>query len=79
MSTGDVLVNPNAKDPYPGSNSGNGLDRPGMIGLKCFHAGVANVVVCDRSVRLLKDNTGPQVVWSLDSLARGEVIGSDAH
>jgi hypothetical protein len=50
-----------------------------MIGLKCFHPVGANVVVCDRSVRLLKDSIGPQVVWSLDSLARGEFIGSDAH
>jgi prepilin-type N-terminal cleavage/methylation domain-containing protein/prepilin-type processing-associated H-X9-DG protein len=77
---GNVLVAPNPKSPNCITNApGTGIDSPGVIGLSSFHPGGANVVMCDGSVRFLKDTTNPQTLWSLGSRAQGEIISADAY
>jgi prepilin-type N-terminal cleavage/methylation domain-containing protein/prepilin-type processing-associated H-X9-DG protein len=79
-SLGNVLLAPNPK--YPNCNdstgSGNAVNKAGVYTLSSRHPGGANVLMCDGSVRFLKDTTSLQTVWSLGSRAQGEVISSDS-
>jgi prepilin-type N-terminal cleavage/methylation domain-containing protein/prepilin-type processing-associated H-X9-DG protein len=76
---GTVNLPPNPKTPgcmwqKPGTqNSG------GAFGLASFHPGGANVLLCDGSVRFLKDSTDVNTIWALGSRAQGEIISSDAY
>jgi prepilin-type N-terminal cleavage/methylation domain-containing protein/prepilin-type processing-associated H-X9-DG protein len=56
-----------------------GLPTSGAIGLSSYHPGGANVLMCDGSVRFLKDSTNMITLWALGSRAQGEVISSDAY
>jgi prepilin-type N-terminal cleavage/methylation domain-containing protein/prepilin-type processing-associated H-X9-DG protein len=78
-SMGNVLLPPNP--PYPNcSTNGTGtLESPGMIGLSSNHPGGANVLMCDGSVRFLKNSTNMQTLWKLGSRRQGEIIGSDEY
>ncbi len=51
---------------------------PRMFGLASAHPAGANVLLCDGSVRFLKDSTSRQVIWALGSRAQGEIISADA-
>ncbi|MBX6314214.1 MAG: DUF1559 domain-containing protein, partial [Isosphaeraceae bacterium] len=79
-SLGNVLLPPNPK--YPNCNnstgSGNAVNKPGVYTLSSRHPGGANVLMCDGSVRFLKDSTNMQTVWALGSRAQGEIISADA-
>jgi prepilin-type processing-associated H-X9-DG protein len=78
---GNVLVAPNSG--YPGCNnstaSNNGLDKPGSYPLTSWHPGGANILMCDGSVRFLKNSTSLQTVWALGSRNQGEVLSSDSY
>jgi prepilin-type N-terminal cleavage/methylation domain-containing protein/prepilin-type processing-associated H-X9-DG protein len=76
---GDVLLPPNPKYPNCSSNGAASLDAPGMITLSSSHPGGGNILMCDGSVRFLKDSTSNPIVWSLGSRAQGEVISADAY
>lgn len=78
---GNTLTPPNPKTPNCSVNSAgsNVIENPGAIGLSSFHPGGANVLMCDGSVKLLKDTTAPAVVWALGSRAQGEVLSADAY
>jgi prepilin-type N-terminal cleavage/methylation domain-containing protein/prepilin-type processing-associated H-X9-DG protein len=80
-SIGNVLLAPNPK--YPNCNnstaSNNGVNLPGVYTLSSRHPGGANVLMCDGSVRFLKDSTNLVTVWSLGSRAQGEVLSSDSY
>jgi prepilin-type N-terminal cleavage/methylation domain-containing protein/prepilin-type processing-associated H-X9-DG protein len=80
-SIGNVLLPPNPKYPNCNVTPGNNISiyTPGMYGMSSYHPGGANVLLCDGSVRFLKDSTSMQVVWSLGSMAQGEVISSDSY
>ncbi|MBX6314254.1 MAG: DUF1559 domain-containing protein [Isosphaeraceae bacterium] len=80
-SMGNVLLPPNPKYPNCSSSSTgkNTIQWPGMFGLSSYHSGGANVLMCDGSVRFLKDSTNMGTVWALGSRAQGEVISSDAY
>ena len=49
-----------------------------MFNLSSFHPGGANILMCDGSVKFLKDSTNMQVIWALGSRAGGEVISSES-
>jgi prepilin-type N-terminal cleavage/methylation domain-containing protein/prepilin-type processing-associated H-X9-DG protein len=78
---GNVLLAPNP--PYPNCNSSaataDSLQNPGMFGMASGHPGGANILLCDGSVRFLKDSTGLPVVWALGSRAQGEILSVDSY
>jgi prepilin-type processing-associated H-X9-DG protein len=81
VSFGNLLLPPNPKTPNCDSSTvaSNTLQNPGLWGLASYHAGGANVVLLDGSVRFLKDSTNQQTLWGLASIAQGEVISSDSY
>jgi prepilin-type processing-associated H-X9-DG protein len=72
-----VPANPNY--PYCSGNAGGSLMSPGVWGMSLFHPGGANVLLCDGSVRFVKDITNQSTVWALGSRAQGEIISSDSY
>ncbi len=78
---GNVLLPPNPKYPNCDSNaaSSNNIMNPGMFGLASYHPGGGNVLMCDGSVRYLKDSTNQYTVWALGSINQGEVISADSY
>jgi prepilin-type N-terminal cleavage/methylation domain-containing protein/prepilin-type processing-associated H-X9-DG protein len=77
FTMGNVLQAPNPK--YPNCSAvSSGVVNPAMIGLSSWHPGGANVLLLDGSVRFLKDSTAMQTVWSLGSMAQGEVIDASS-
>jgi prepilin-type processing-associated H-X9-DG protein len=81
VTLGNVLLAPNPRYPNCDSStvSSGLLDNPGMWGLSSFHPGGANVLMCDGSVRFLKDSTNMQTVWALGSRDQGEVIDANSY
>jgi prepilin-type processing-associated H-X9-DG protein len=77
-SMGNVLLAPNPKYPNCSVNPNGVTDWPGVYTLSSFHPGGANVLMCDGSVRFLKDSTDLMTIWALGSMAQGEVISADA-
>jgi prepilin-type N-terminal cleavage/methylation domain-containing protein/prepilin-type processing-associated H-X9-DG protein len=78
-SFGNVVLPPNPS--YPNCNCGTGgaILQPGVFGMTSYHPGGANVVLCDGSVRFLKNSTNIQTIWSLGSTSQGEIISSDSY
>jgi prepilin-type processing-associated H-X9-DG protein len=78
---GNCLLPPNP--PYPNcitfTASQNGLGAPGMFGMSSYHPGGANILLCDGSVRFLKNSTSPNIVWNLGSRAQGEIIDASSY
>jgi prepilin-type N-terminal cleavage/methylation domain-containing protein/prepilin-type processing-associated H-X9-DG protein len=76
---GNVTLAPNAK--YPGcmtAKSGT-QDSPGVYSLSSNHPGGANVLICDGSVRFLKDSTNQNTIWALGSRNQGEVLDASSY
>jgi prepilin-type N-terminal cleavage/methylation domain-containing protein/prepilin-type processing-associated H-X9-DG protein len=76
---GNMLVPPNPKTPNCCSAAGNNNNQPGVYSLSSRHPGGANVLMCDGSVKFLKDSTSIQTIWALGSRAAGEIISADAY
>ncbi len=80
-SLGNILLAPNPK--YPNcsvvSASNNVINNPGMFTLSSFHPGGANVLMCDGSVRFLKDSTNLNTLWAIGSRNQGEVVSADSY
>ncbi len=78
-SLGNVVQPPNP--PYPNCNtSAQGfITYPAHLGMSSNHPGGANILLCDGSVRFLKNSTGVQTVWSLGTIAGGEILSSDSY
>jgi prepilin-type processing-associated H-X9-DG protein len=81
FSQGNLLLPPNSK--YPNctvSTAGNhSVDLPGIYNPSSYHPGGANILMCDGSVRFLKDSTSMQTIWALGSIAQGEVLSADSY
>jgi prepilin-type processing-associated H-X9-DG protein len=76
---GNLLVPPNPQVPLCNINPNGTIADPGTFGLSSYHPGGANILLCDGSVRFLKDSVNYQTLWSLGSRAQGEVVSSDAY
>ena len=79
QTLGHTLLPPNSKYTNCSFDGMGMLQNPGMIRMSSFHSGGGNTLMCDGSVRFLKDSTANPVVWALGSRAQGEVISSDAY
>jgi prepilin-type processing-associated H-X9-DG protein len=76
---GNLLAPPNPKYSNCIANAAGSLPNPTVMGLSSFHPGGADVLICDGSVRFLKDSINLQTLWALASRAQGEVISADAY
>jgi prepilin-type N-terminal cleavage/methylation domain-containing protein/prepilin-type processing-associated H-X9-DG protein len=76
---GTALLPPNSKYPNCSTNGVNTIEDPGMINMRSFHTGGANTLMCDGSVKFLKDSTSMQIIWALGSRNQGEVISADSY
>jgi prepilin-type N-terminal cleavage/methylation domain-containing protein/prepilin-type processing-associated H-X9-DG protein len=79
FTLGNVILPPNPQYPNCTSNTGNTIQAPGVFTLSSFHAGGANILMCDGSVKFLKGSTNIQVLWALGSRAQGEVISASDY
>jgi len=79
FTMGTALLPPNSKYTNCTTNGVNSIENPGMMNMSSYHPGGANVVMCDGSVKFIKDSTNMNVIWSLGSRAQGEVISADAY
>ena len=78
-SMGSTLLPPNAKYTNCSAGGPNTLQAAGMFNMSSFHPGGANVLLCDGSVRFLKDTTNTPIVWALGTRAQGEIISADSY
>jgi prepilin-type N-terminal cleavage/methylation domain-containing protein/prepilin-type processing-associated H-X9-DG protein len=76
---GNVVLAPNAKYSNCIAGAAGGLPNPAVMGLSSFHSGGANILMCDGSVRFLKDSINVPTVWALASRASGEVVSQDQY
>ena len=77
---GTMLMAPNPKYPNcTGYATTATLENPGMMNMASFHPGGANVLMCDGSVRFLKDSISQTTIWALGSIAQGEVIDANSY
>jgi prepilin-type N-terminal cleavage/methylation domain-containing protein/prepilin-type processing-associated H-X9-DG protein len=78
-SMGCTLLPPNS--PYPNCSAGgaNTLQAAGMFNMSSLHPGGANILLCDGSVRFLKNSVTMPIVWALGSRAQGEILSSDSY
>jgi prepilin-type processing-associated H-X9-DG protein len=75
---GTALLEPNTKYPNCVTVSSDVMN-PGMMNMGSRHPGGANILLCDGSVRFLKDSTNRTVVWALGSRAQGEIVSADSY
>ena len=78
-TTGSFLLPPNPPYPSCSINGAGAGQNPGSINMSSFHPGGANTLLCDGSVRFLKNSTSMQTIWSLGSIAGGEIVSSDSY
>jgi prepilin-type N-terminal cleavage/methylation domain-containing protein/prepilin-type processing-associated H-X9-DG protein len=76
---GMMILGPNPLYTNCSAQGNNTLNGPGMIGMSSYHPGGANVLMCDGSVKFLKDNISLPTLWALASRDRGEVVSSDSY
>ncbi len=77
-SHGSIALPPNAKYPNCSTNAGGTIESVGMFNLSSFHAGGANILMLDGSVRFLKDSVSNTTLWAIGSMNQGEVVSADA-
>ena len=78
-SMGSVLQAPNSKYPNCTTAASGTIIAPAMFGMASNHPGGANVLMCDGSVRFLKDSTNQQTIWALGSIGQGEILSADSY
>jgi prepilin-type N-terminal cleavage/methylation domain-containing protein/prepilin-type processing-associated H-X9-DG protein len=80
LSMGNTLLAPNPQ--YTNCSSAapaaGSISYPGVLGMSSYHPGGANVLMCDGSVRFMKDSTSISTVWALGSRNQGEVVSADS-
>jgi prepilin-type N-terminal cleavage/methylation domain-containing protein/prepilin-type processing-associated H-X9-DG protein len=75
---GNVVLGPNAKFPACLTSKVDTQDSPGAYGLNSYHSGGANALLCDGSVKFLKDSTNLNTIWAIGSINGSEVVSADS-
>ena len=78
FTLGTTLLPPNSRYPNCSTNGANTVETPGMMNLRSFHPGGANVVMCDGSVKFVKDSITMPALWALGSINQGEILDATA-
>ena len=76
---GNTLLPPNPPYPDCTSAASGTVLGPAMYSMFSNHPGGANSLMCDGSVRFLKNSTNMTVMWALGSRAQGEVIDASSY
>ena len=77
FTMGNVLQAPNPK--YPNCSAvASGVVNPAMIGLSSWHSGAPTSCSWTARSASSRDSTALQIVWSLGSMAQGEVIDASS-
>jgi prepilin-type N-terminal cleavage/methylation domain-containing protein/prepilin-type processing-associated H-X9-DG protein len=76
---GTFVLAPNPKYPNCSTAAPSTLNAPGTFNMSSFHPGGANMLMCDGSVKFLKDTVSLPTMWAIGSRAQGEIISSDAY
>jgi prepilin-type processing-associated H-X9-DG protein len=50
----------------------------GALTASSHHPGVVNVLLCDGSIRAIKNSINPAAWWALGTMNGGEVISADS-
>jgi prepilin-type processing-associated H-X9-DG protein len=81
LSMGNTLLPPNSQysNCSPNPPGAGQLPHPGVMGMNSYHPGGANILLCDGSVRFLKNSVNIGTVWALGSRAQGEVLSADSY
>jgi prepilin-type N-terminal cleavage/methylation domain-containing protein/prepilin-type processing-associated H-X9-DG protein len=81
FTMGNLLLPPNP--PYPNCSANDpgqgGLEFPAILGLSSLHPGGCNVLMCDGSVKFLKNSTNQNTIWAIASRNQGEVVSADSY
>jgi prepilin-type N-terminal cleavage/methylation domain-containing protein/prepilin-type processing-associated H-X9-DG protein len=75
---GNLVAPPNAVINCIAGASG-ALPVAGTVGLSSLHPGGVNVLLCDGSVKFLKNSVSVNTLWALGSRAQGEIVSADAY
>jgi prepilin-type N-terminal cleavage/methylation domain-containing protein/prepilin-type processing-associated H-X9-DG protein len=57
----------------------NGIPNTGVYASSSRHPGGANFLMCDGSVRFLKNSIAQPTIWALGSRAQGEIVSADSY
>src|SRR5262249_45047282 len=79
ITLGNLIMPPNPPYPYCSNNPNGSLLGLGVYGLSSNHPGGANILLCDGSVRFIKNTTNQITVWALATISGGEVISADQY
>jgi prepilin-type N-terminal cleavage/methylation domain-containing protein/prepilin-type processing-associated H-X9-DG protein len=79
ITLGNLIQAPNPIYPNCTSNGANSLNASGVYGMSSYHPGGANLLLCDGSVRFLKNSTNLATIWALGSRNQGEVVSADSY
>jgi prepilin-type N-terminal cleavage/methylation domain-containing protein/prepilin-type processing-associated H-X9-DG protein len=76
---GNTALPPNQRFPACLTAAVDTQNSPGVYGLNSLHPGGANILLCDGSVRFIKDSTNMPVLWALGTRDGGEAISADQY
>jgi prepilin-type N-terminal cleavage/methylation domain-containing protein/prepilin-type processing-associated H-X9-DG protein len=76
---GNLLMPPNPRYSNCIVQAAGGLPNPTAMGLASYHPGGADILMCDGSVRFMKDSVNMLTLWALGSRNQGEVISADSY
>ncbi len=79
FTLGTTLLPPNSSYPNCSTNGVNTVESPGMMNLRSFHPGGAGVLMCDGSVKFVKESINMTTLWALGSIQQGEIIDAVAY
>ncbi len=79
FSRGTINLAPNPKGPGCMWETAGAQNSGGAFGLSSYHPGGASVLMCDGSVRFLKDSTNVNTIWAIGSINQGEVVSADSY